>query len=120
MGLKIFLGLALLLFSFSAASQPTFPPGLIPPSEKGGFELWMNTRRILCSTHKSLETFLKETHGEHRVLTALPAEVEGGPTGFLFFASKKTWSAVELIGKRACVISHGTYWEFKPIPGDPL
>ena len=120
MGLKLLLSLAFLLFSFTAASQPIFPPGIIPAPEDGEFEIWMSNRRVLCSTHKSLETFLKEKHGEHRVLTALPVERDGGPNGFLFFASKKTWSAVELIGKRACVISHGTYWEYKPIPGDPL
>ena len=87
MGLKILLSLEFLLFYVTAASQPIFPPGIIPAPEDGGFEIWMSNRRVLCSTHKSLETFLRERHGEHRVLSALPAEVEGGPNGFLFFAS---------------------------------
>ncbi len=64
--------------------------------------------------------FLKERHNEHRVLSAVPVEREDGANGFMFFASKNTWSAVEIVGKRACVIAHGGFWEYKPLQGRPL
>ena len=120
MGLKFFFGLALLLFSFSAASQSTFPPSAMPTPKDGEFEIWTNNRRVLCSSHRGLVDWLKEKHDEHRVLSAVPVEREGGANGFMFFASKKTWSAVEVVGKRACVIAHGSFWEYKPLQGRAL
>jgi len=105
-------------------AQPRMPEEMAEPDLEN-FEVWTNRRKILCSTHRNMDLYLTVTHGEKRIMSAVPKKMENGPMAFLLYIGKESWTAVELIGRRACILQTGNFWRMGnpkdfPVQGDTL
>jgi len=120
----IIFSVALPKLASGQTAQPRMPEEMAEPDLES-FEVWTNNRRILCSTHRNMELYLTVTHGEKRIMSAVPKKMENGPMAFLIYIGKESWTAVELIGRRACILSTGKLWRLGnpkdyPVQGDTL
>lgn len=76
-----------------------------------------NRRTVICLKLDLLDKIMREQHGERRIFSA--ATNENGADGFLLFVGSDSWTAVELIQGRGCIVQSGTAWA-GAIPGSSL
>ena len=78
-----------------------------------------NRRTVICLKLKVLDKIMKERHGETRVFSA--ETNENGAEGFALFVGSDSWTAIEIVKGKGCIIQSGKLWAGSiSLPGSSL
>lgn len=117
-----FLTILFLLVSASACAQTPEEKGRVPEGTvavDSEVQVMFSRRTVICLPLKQIDQIMKKEHGEFR---AFAAETnENGADGFTLFLGDDSWTAVELIGGKGCIIQSGGFWAGAlKLPGNSL
>ena len=107
--------LVLLPLIASASDKGAVPQGTVSLGTDA--TVMFNRRTVICLNLDLLDKIMKDVHGEKRVFSA--ETNENGADGFLLFVGSDSWTAVELIQGRGCIVQSGKSWA-GGIPGNSL
>lgn len=107
--------LVLLPLIASASDKGAVPQGTVSLGTDA--TVMFNRRTVICLNLDLIDKIMKDVHGEKRVFSA--ETNENGADGFLLFVGSDSWTAVELIHGRGCIVQSGKSWA-GGIPGNSL
>ena len=103
-----FLAVLFLLVSATACASEK---GRVPEdtvSANPEVSVMLNRRTVICLKLRVLDEVMKEAHGETRVFSA--ETDHNGAEGFVLFVGSDSWTAVEMVGGKGCIIQSGSLW----------
>tara|TARA_Y100000004_G_scaffold57641_1_gene64182 strand:- start:202 stop:558 length:357 start_codon:yes stop_codon:yes gene_type:complete len=110
------------LFLLVSATACATEKGKIPEdtvSANPEVSVMLNQRTVICLKLKVLDKIMKEQHGETRVFSA--ETHENGAEGFVLFVGSDSWTAIEMVKGKGCIIQSGSLWAGSiNLPGSSL
>ena len=111
-----------LLFLLVSATACATEKGKVPDdtlSVTPEMSVMFNRRTVICLRLNVLDKIMKEEHGETRVFSA--ETHENGAEGFVLFVGSDSWTAVEMVKGRGCIVQSGKLWAGSiNLPGNSL
>ncbi len=111
-----------LLFILVSATACATEKGRAPDdtlSVNPEMSVMLNRRTAICIKLKALEKIMEKEHGEKRVFSA--ETDHNGAEGFALFVGTDSWTAIEFVKGKGCIIQSGKFWAGTiDLPGNSL